>query len=269
MFAIATVVLAACEDINQPDVTSPIRSPQFATLNVPADFFSIQAAHDAASSGDTILVAPGTYFGQITISKAITLASHHLPTGNEDFIATTILDGGGGPFVVEIPSGAEDGSTVQGFTIQNANDGITARADFNLFNCVVRSTQDGVDFENGSGGLVQFCTFELNGDDGLDLDNEVRLVIADNVIRNNDDDGIEIRMQDYTGPVLDIKVLRNEIYGNGEDGIQLIHYDVVTDRFLEIASNYIYPTYPRPSTSSTTPSRTTATVSLGVTTRSC
>ena len=211
-----------------------------ATHTVPGDFATIQAAHDAATSGDTILVAPGTYSGQITITKAITLASHFVTTGDQSNIATTILDGGGAAFVIEIPSGAEDGATIEGFTIQNADDGITPRAHFNLLNCVVTDTSDGVDYEDGSGGLVQFCTFELNSDDGLDLDNDVDLVMVDNVIRNNNDDGIEIRMQSYTGPTLNITISRNEIYGNGEDGIQLIHYDVPTDRFFDISYNYIY-----------------------------
>jgi hypothetical protein len=233
LFALASVVMAACENTR-------VTAQSNGTLNVPGDFASIQAAHDAASSGDTILVASGTYVGQITITKAITLASHFLPTDDEGFIATTILDGGGAPFVIEIPSSAEDGSIIQGFTIQNAEDGITPHAEFNLLNCLVRDTKDGVDYEDGSGGLVQFCTFELNGDDGLDLDNDVHLVIADNVIRNNNDDGIEIRMQDYSGPILNITITRNEIYGNGEDGIQLIHYDVPTDRFFEITYNAIY-----------------------------
>ena len=240
LFALATIVFASCEDTTQPQATAAIQSPQFAIVSVPGNFSTIQAAHDAASSGDTILVAPGTYVGQITITKAITLASHFLTTGDSSFIATTILDGGGAAFVIEIPSGAEDGSVIQGFTIQNADDGITPRAHFNLLNCLVRNTSDGVDYEDGSGGLVQFCTFEFNSDDGLDLDNDVDLVIADNVIRNNNDDGIEIRMQSYSGPTLNITIVRNEIYGNGEDGIQLIHYDVLTDRFFEITYNYIY-----------------------------
>jgi hypothetical protein len=209
-------------------------------INVPGDFSSIQAAHDAASFGDTILVAPGTYVGQITITKAITLTSRFVLTGDESFIATTILDGDGSSYVIEIPSTAEAGATIQGLTIQNASDGIRPHAHFNLLNCLVRDTSDGVDYENGSGGLVQFCTFEHNRDDGLDLDDDVALVIADNVIRNNDDDGIEIRMQSYQGPTLNITITRNEIHGNGEDGIQLIHYDVPTDRFFEIAHNKIY-----------------------------
>jgi parallel beta-helix repeat protein len=210
-----------------------------ATWNVPGDFSSIQAAHDAAAPGDTILVAPGTYAGGITLTKAITLASHFLTTSDPSFIGTTILDGGNGAYVIRIPSGAGR-ATIQGFTIQNSTDGILPNAKFDLLHCVVRDTSDGIDYENGSGGLVQFSTFELNSDDGIDLDNAVDIVIADNIIRNNGDDGIEIRMQNYTGPTLNIIIRRNKIHGNGEDGIQLIHYDVLTNRFFEISYNFIH-----------------------------
>jgi hypothetical protein len=86
--------------------------PNITVLTVPGDFSSIQAAHDAANSGDTILVDPGTYVGQITISKAITLASQYLTTGDESYIGTTILDGGGNAFVIEIPAGSEDRPTI-------------------------------------------------------------------------------------------------------------------------------------------------------------
>jgi parallel beta-helix repeat protein len=209
-------------------------------LNVPGDFSSIQAAHDAANSGDTILVAPGTYVGQITLTKAITLASHYLTTGDESYVGVTILDGGNASYTLEIPASAEDRPTIQGFTIQNSDDGISPHARFNILNCVVWDTSDGIDYESGSGGLVRFCIFEQNSDDGIDLDNEVDIVIEDNIIRNNNDDGIEIRMQGYTGPALDIIIRRNQIHGNGEDGIQLIHYDVLTDRFFEITENFIY-----------------------------
>ncbi|HXV63605.1 MAG TPA: right-handed parallel beta-helix repeat-containing protein, partial [Vicinamibacteria bacterium] len=210
------------------------------TLNVPGDFPSIQAAHDAATSGDTILVAPGTYVGSLTISKAITLGSHFITTGDPSFITSTILDGGNGSFVITIPSSAGDRPTIQGLTIQNAGDGISPNAKFNLLNNVIRDTSDGVDYEDGSGGLAQFNIFEQNGDDGIDLDNDVDIVIADNIIRNNGDDGIEIRMQSYNGPTLNIIIERNVIHDNGEDGIQLIHYDVLTDRFIEIRNNTIY-----------------------------
>jgi hypothetical protein len=240
LLAMATLVLAACEDATQPELTAPEQSPRLATLNVPGDFSSIQAAHDAASAGDTVLVAPGTYVGQITVTKAITLASHYLTTGDESYIGNTILDGDGAAFVIQIPISVGDRPTIQGFTIQNADDGILPRAKFNLLNSVVTDTQDGVDYENGSGGLIQFCTFELNRDDGIDLDFAVDIVIQDNIIRNNRDDGIEIRMQGHSGPTLNVIIRGNEIYGNGEDGIQLIHYGSLTDRFFEITYNNIY-----------------------------
>jgi hypothetical protein len=209
-------------------------------LKVPGDFSSIQAAHEAASAGDTILVAPGTYVGQVTITKAITLTSHYVAGGDENLIGATILDGDGGAFVIEVAASAEDRPTIQGLTIQNSDDGITSRAEFNLQYCLVRHTSDGVDYEDGSGGLVRYCTFELNSDDGIDLDNAVDIVIEDNIIRSNEDDGIEIRMQQHDGATLNIFVRRNAIYDNGEDGIQLIHYDVPTNRFFEITHNYIY-----------------------------
>jgi parallel beta-helix repeat protein len=231
--ALTTLVLAACDGTAQPEFEGTL-------IRVPDDFSSIQEAHRAATSGDTILVAPGTHVGQITITKAIILASHYLTTGDESYIGNTILDGGGAAFVISIPSSAEDRPTIQGFTIQNGDDGITPRAMFNLLNCVVRNTSDGVDYEDGSGGLAQFCTFEDNSDDGIDLDNAVDVAIRDNIIRDNGDDGIEIRMQSHGGPTLNIIIEGNEIYGNGEDGIQLIHYDVLTDRFFAIAYNYIY-----------------------------
>ena len=46
-----------------------------ATINVPADHATIQAAVTAASPGDTILVADGTYIENVTIDKNITLLS--------------------------------------------------------------------------------------------------------------------------------------------------------------------------------------------------
>ncbi|NIT99159.1 MAG: hypothetical protein GWM91_28805, partial [Actinobacteria bacterium] len=127
-----------------------------------------------------------------------------------------------------------------GLTLQNADDGITANSRFHLVRSVVRWTTDGIDYERGSGGSVRYCLFEENTDDGIDPDQDVDVVIEHNVIRNNGGDGIEIRLQPYSGPTLDYVIRHNLIYGNQEDGIQLIDYDVLTDRRFEIGYNAIY-----------------------------
>jgi hypothetical protein len=66
-------------------------------IHVPEDYTTIQAAVDAAGYGDTILVAQGRYEENVIIqgnSKAITLASHYIFTGDTNDINNTIIDAG-------------------------------------------------------------------------------------------------------------------------------------------------------------------------------
>lgn len=56
-------------------------------IRVPADYLTIQAAINAASPGDIVLVTSGTYYEHVTINKPLTLIG-------EDR-ATTIIDGNG------------------------------------------------------------------------------------------------------------------------------------------------------------------------------
>jgi hypothetical protein len=85
-----------------------------ATLKVDASgggaYSSIQAAIDAASSGDSVLVAPGRYQERVRISGLdVYLVSSHGP------LATTIDGGGAGP-VIHCVSMSEN-SSIEGFTI--------------------------------------------------------------------------------------------------------------------------------------------------------
>jgi len=84
-----------------------------ATYYVPDDFGAIQSAIDAATSGDTVLVRPGTYVENINfMGKAITLQS---TSGRE----TTTINGNAAGSVVTFNSGEGQGSVLDGFTITN------------------------------------------------------------------------------------------------------------------------------------------------------
>src|SRR5689334_7883385 len=86
-----------------------------ATIHVPTDQPTIQAAINAAQPGDTVLVAPGTYFENINFEgKAITVTSSNGPS-------VTTIDGGGLDSVVTLTSGEGNGSVLKGFTITHGN----------------------------------------------------------------------------------------------------------------------------------------------------
>jgi hypothetical protein len=82
-----------------------------ATIHVPSDRPTIQAAIDASANGDTVVVAPGTYGEAINFNgKIITVTSEHGP-------AVTVIDATGQPTVVTFESGETRNAILSGFTI--------------------------------------------------------------------------------------------------------------------------------------------------------
>jgi len=76
-------------------------------LTVPMDYATVQAAINAASSGDTVYVFSGTYYEHVRINKSVSLI------GTNKY--TTIIDGNATGCVVRVTA---DHVTISGFTIQ-------------------------------------------------------------------------------------------------------------------------------------------------------
>ena len=84
-------------------------------LLVPQQYSTIQAAIDAASAGSRVLVAPGTYFGQVNLSGKDIQIIGLFGAGS------TFLDGNHSQTVI-VGSNEPSTCTVRGFTIQNGSD---------------------------------------------------------------------------------------------------------------------------------------------------
>ncbi len=93
--------------------TAPTGLTAASNIRVPSDQPTIQAAIDSAVDGDTVLVAPGTYYEKIDFNgKAITVASEQGP-------AVTIIDANRAGSVVAFDSSEGPASVLNGFTLQN------------------------------------------------------------------------------------------------------------------------------------------------------
>jgi nitrous oxidase accessory protein len=77
----------------------------------PADFDNIQAGIDAGEYGDTVSVAPGTYYGNITLKDGVDL----LGAGAD----VTIIDAQGYGDVVDARA---NNATISGFTLRNSGE---------------------------------------------------------------------------------------------------------------------------------------------------
>ena len=92
------------------------------TINIPADYSTIQDGINASVDGDTVRVAPGTYTGQIDFSgKNILVASEFAFDFNLDHIGQTIIDANWAGRAVTFNNGETSTAMLIGFTILNGD----------------------------------------------------------------------------------------------------------------------------------------------------
>ena len=158
-------------------------------INVPVDQPDIQAGINAASDGDTVLVADGIYIENINyLGKAITVASHFLTDGDTSHISATIIDGSqpshpDSGSVVTFISGEDTTSVLAGFTITGGSGTVIANGKYgggiHIFNSTATIRNNIIEFnainqptDAYGGGIYAF----LQSQD---------LIIENNLIRHN------------------------------------------------------------------------------------
>ncbi len=153
-----------------------------ATLTVPAQYPTIQAAVSAASNGDTVLIADGTYTGPGNVD--IDFGGKNLTVTSQNGAAKTIIDCGGSSTVNHRGFYLHTGETnavISGLTIENGEEGgsypgsnnypgggiYNLDASLTLQNCIIRNniaSQGGGLYNSIYRGtvLVTNCVFSGN-----------------------------------------------------------------------------------------------------------
>jgi hypothetical protein len=96
---------------------------QAVTRNVPGQYATIQSAIEAAVNGDSVLVAPGSYYENINfLGKNIVVCSQYALTHNVADIAGTVINGSQPQYpdtgsCVRIVNGEDSTAVLEGFTL--------------------------------------------------------------------------------------------------------------------------------------------------------
>jgi len=210
--------------------------PSSDLIRVPTDYETIQAAINAANPGDSIIVAPGTYYENVVINKTLSLMG--------ETKEITIIDGNGTGIVVTINA---SNVNLSGFTITRSgqhpwtDSGIFisfGSANNNISNNIVRENYHGVFFEATNGNVLSFNNISSNTGRAIYLESSWRNTISANIISLNEQDtGIELF--DSANNI----IKANTVSENGWGGIYLQESSKNVILENTISSNYFVGIY--------------------------
>jgi predicted outer membrane repeat protein len=199
-------------------------------IHIPADYPAIQEGINASVDGDTVLVADGVYYENLSIDREITLASHFIIDGNISHRDSTIIDGSNydeelGPFgscVLFRPP--ENGDAISpkltGFTIQH---GLGTRVR------EIIETSDGditITYYMGGGLMIWYTLPEItynyirnNGSESDTRAGSTKRGGANGLINSDDVEFDEDRSEPYDRTLLtrdDLIIFTNNIFENND-----------------------------------------------------
>lgn len=198
-----------------------------------ADFTSIQAAVDAASAGDIIEVAPGTYAESISVDKQLTIRGDPGSSAAGSGSDAPVIAGGSESYGFLVKANA-DGTTITGFEISDypnailvINNGGGALSDVELSHNDIVNSEIHIDSDSTSGGTMDGITVTKNQFTGSKLivtlddseDVSVDITVSENVFESAPSDALVFNL-DGVNTDATLVVTQNTISGADGDGIE-------------------------------------------------
>jgi parallel beta-helix repeat protein len=200
-------------------VQSAIVDAQTKTVTVPDDYPTIQAAIDAAASGDTIFVKNGYYYEHLTIPKPMKLLGQNQ--------SQTIIDGKSAGNVLAIVG---SNVTVSGFTVKgsssNGGSGIYlsgASSGSNISGNIIVDNGIGINSDLSSYNVISKNTVSSCGGNGISLNSSMGNLVSENTVTGNSQ-GSGILLSGSSSN----SITNNRLSGNS-DGIEFSSSDATSN----------------------------------------